>query len=105
MKTFATALLVASSASAINTGFISGAQKGFFLQSEKQIKDFHCQPAEVAPEVQKFLVTVPAIESMMGFVKKGAKTHPTVNLAIDAATSYGKISYLLDADYNGSQFC
>ena len=45
------------------------------------------------------------MEMMMGAAKKGTKTPPMVSLAIDAATSYGKISYLLDDDYNGSQFC
>ena len=43
---------------------------------------------------------------MMKSVKKGsAKPGPVFNLAIDAVTSYGKISYLLDADYEGTQFC
>ena len=104
MKTFAVALLAASS-SAFSTDFISGAQKGFFIQKESQIKDFHCQAAEVAPEIQKFLAMVPAMEMMMGTVKKGQKTNPMINLAIDAATSYGKIQTLMAPDYDGSQFC
>ena len=104
MKTFAVALLAASS-SAFSTDFISGAQKGFFLQSDAQIKDFHCQAAEVDADIQKFLVMVPAMEMMMGTVNKGQKTNPMINLAIDAATSYGKIQTLMASDYEGSQFC
>ena len=107
MKSFAVAMLAASSVSAFNTDFISGAQKGFFLESEKQIKDFKCQPAEVSNNVQKVVSVVNVAEMMMKSVKKGAAktSNPTYNLAIDAVTSYGKISYLLDAEYEGSQFC
>ena len=104
MKTFAVALLAASS-SALSMEFISGAQKGIFLKSESQISDFKCQPAQVDQQVKKVLDIVPMMQMVAGTVKKGAKPSPMVNLVLDAVTSYGKISYLLDADYEGSDFC
>ena len=45
------------------------------------------------------------MQMMAGAVNKGAKPAPMVNLALDAVTSFGKISNLLSADYEGTDFC
>ena len=105
MKFAIAALAAATTANAFNTEFVKGAQTGMFLKNAKQIEEFECHEAVVDPDVQKFLAMVPAMQMMMGTMNKGAEPLPMIDIAVDAFESYGKISYLFDSDFEGTDFC
>ena len=48
---------------------------------------------------------VPAMKMMMGSMNKGAEPSPMIDFAIEGAESFGKIYYLFDEDFEGTDYC
>ena len=107
MKTFAGIAAMAatvSSVSAFDPEFLRGAQTGMFLTSEDQFEDYSCEAVTIDPKIQTYIDMAAPMKMMMMNMNKG-EPNPMIDMALDAAQAFGKISSIFDEDYDGGEFC
>ena len=110
MKKF-TAIATLAAASTVNAWdpeFLRGAQTGMFLTSEQQFEDYSCPPANISPQIQTYIDMAKPMQMMMQNMNKNnpqASNNPILDLALNSASSVGKISGVFDENYDGGEFC
>merc|ERR1712084_159908 len=104
MKTFAIAMLAASTA-ALDMEFFRGCQTGVFIMSDKQIESYECPAATIAPEITPALAMAkPAIQMIKNMAESQGKTTPHSDFA-ETAIDKIAIMYSLIYGYEGSSYC
>ena len=104
MKTFAAVAAMAVTVSAFDSEFLRGAQTGMFLTSEDQFEDYSCEPVKVDPKIQTYIDMAAPMKMMMMNMNKG-EPNPLLDMALEAAQAFGKISSIFDEEYDGGEFC
>ena len=104
MKTFAIAMLAASTA-ALDMEFMRGCQTGVFIMNDKQIDDYECPTPQIAPELTPALAMAkPAIQMIKNMAESQGNPTPKSDFA-ETAIDKIAIMYSTIYGYEGSSFC
>ena len=104
MKTFAIAMLAASSA-AIDMEFIRGCQTGVFIMNDAQVDTYECAKVTTAPDIMMFInMAKPAIQMAKNMNPNHDEPMPLFDLA-ETAVDEVALLYSVTHGYEGTQYC